>query len=216
MIIDFLLYTFTNTDYSLRDKKKFSFFAYFKLALLEFVFMGVFMFVVSKFMLIPYNLNSGIHSMPISKVILLVAILFPFIEELMFRLWLERGRYNHLISGVICLSYIVYLLFTGGLYRNPFGIYSSLIVCFVILLSRYTRALNSIKLSLFVSSVLFSFAHIANFSGFESIDAYKLPFLVFPQLLGGLTMGYLRINYGFRYAVFAHCFTNLVVVLIGH
>ncbi len=63
----------------------------------------------------------------------------------------------------------------------------------------------------YVGALLFALAHLGNYA--QQPPVWAIFILVLPQLIGGLTFGYLRIRLGFWYAVLAHMLTNLLFTL---
>ncbi len=61
----------------------------------------------------------------------------------------------------------------------------------------------------YLGALFFALAHLGNYAQQPPLWAVLL--LVLPQLIGGLTFGYLRIRLGFWYGVLGHVLTNLLL-----
>ena len=59
-------------------------------------------------------------------------------------------------------------------------------------------------------AVIFGFVHISNFGGFDSGDYWKAPLLVFPQLVLGFYLGFVRMQFSWPHAVGIHMLNNLI------
>ena len=82
----------------------------------------------------------------------------------------------------------------------------------VILINKFTSGKdnNHFRVWMYISAMLFGFVHISNFADFLSIDIWKYPLLVFPQLCLGLAAAYIRLRYGFKYSVLLHSVNNFI------
>lgn len=155
-------------------------------------------------------------------------LVIPFIEEVGFRLWLAPNLLFLFISFVAVTVQFAPVPFAGWLKGAgleaiapgvKIGFYLLLgagIVLFFWLRERrghrYADFFNrNVGFYFYLSAIVFGLIHLTNY-----IDAgpwWYGPILVLPQLIGGLTFGYLRIRCGFWYAVLAHTLTNLTYTL---
>ncbi len=67
----------------------------------------------------------------------------------------------------------------------------------------------------YVSSLVFGFVHLVNYENGSSLLPFFL-ILTGPQIFIGLLLGYIRIVYGFKYAVLLHAVYNLFVISLGY
>ena len=147
-------------------------------------------------------------------------LLGPFSEEIIFRLFLRYSLNNILFS-----SSLISLLICGLLIK-PFGNYA----IFIIFLSPLSYLLCKKYLSqksannfyaknigwmLYLSTVIFALVHLDNYNELKG-SWLILPVLVAPQFIIGLSLGLIRINYGFKWSVFFHAFYNLIAILAGY
>ena len=140
-------------------------------------------------------------------------VLAPLLEELVFRLPLRPS-----VTAVA----ILYSLFIFWL-SLWIAVYSSLLSAVLFVFVSFYIARTFIQKDflqafyrqhpyfLFYSSTLvFGAVHVFNY---EQASWKLLPLLVFSQTIGGLLLGFVRIRYGFWWAVFLHAFHNSFVCL---
>lgn len=139
----------------------------------------------------------------------------PVLEESLFRLPMRPFAVNLAFSGSLVVSFLVmvnapsrsFLLFTLGILVG-FNVYlrmkRSTMTVFRSFYDRY-----AIYIFYFLTLV-FGAVHITNY---EPQVWALLPLLVLPQVIVSLWLGFVRIRYGFRWAVFAHAFHNGCLLL---
>ncbi|MGB0564495.1 MAG: type II CAAX prenyl endopeptidase Rce1 family protein [Spirulinaceae cyanobacterium] len=140
----------------------------------------------------------------------------PIVEEILFRLPLCAGLVNLVLPGSLLLG-------LGLLWLTPLG--SSEIVMIMALLAGFTlylwrqrppsRAIAQVyqrcpRLIFYTLTLLFGTIHITNY---ESQVWGLLPLLVLPQILAGLLFGFVRVRYGFGWAIALHAFHNGCILL---
>ncbi len=59
-------------------------------------------------------------------------------------------------------------------------------------------------------ALIFGFVHISNFGAFDSGDYWKAPLLVFPQLVLGFYLGFVRMQFSWPHSVAIHMLNNLI------
>lgn len=155
-------------------------------------------------------------------------LLIPFIEEVGFRLWLAPNLLFLFISFAVVAIQFAPVPFAGWLKSAgleaiapgvKIGFYLLLgaaIVLFFWLRERkgqsYADFFNRhVGFYFYLSTLVFGLIHLTNYT--DAGPWWYGPILVLPQLIGGLTFGYLRIRCGFWYAVLAHTLTNLIYTL---
>lgn len=146
------------------------------------------------------NLNLQNHQIlilleliPIWLVIVLVVIILPFFEELIFRLFL-RFEYNYYIKTIIKVLSIFLNV------QNIENYYKS------IWFSKYIYIF-------YFSSIAFAFVHLSNFD-LNSIILITIPILILPQFVLGLFIGYLRVRFSFILGFLFHSIHNLIFIVI--
>lgn len=156
--------------------------------------------------------------------VLVVLIIAPIVEELAFRLFLGRFvRVKFIVSFSLLMSYAIVLAtqVQGGQLDYYLHNYSLLIGVFVVnftcslLVGNYFRRLAGIwnrntQVSIHLSSLLFSVFHLWGLS-------FLSPFILILNFIShyffSLVAAFLRIRFGFSYAVIFHIGMNLPAVL---
>ncbi len=161
----------------------------------------------------------------------LVAIWAPVSEEVAFRLWLKFSPFKWALGIGFFLLFLVLLI------EPPFfpeemllldssqGILNSLgflSISFVLIFS----VLKVKAISFFVESffkkyfhvffytlaLLFAFIHLTNYDvDFKEIW-YFAPLLIFPQLFLSFIITFIRMKYGFFWAMFSHSLNNIIAI----
>ena len=130
---------------------------------------------------------------PIWQLLLLVVLVVPFFEELIFRLYLRFDRN----------IFILPILFIGGL------------------MGEETKQNTTLSLRqawdfwypyiFYFAAIIFGIVHISNYEMTTEV-LWAAPILVLPQIVVGLLLGYLRVKQGFIWGFFLHALHNLVFV----
>jgi hypothetical protein len=129
----------------------------------------------------------------------------PILEETVFRYHLSLSKSTVLVSLLVSLLLI-------GEYRWINGLISGYLV-FILVMLQFNQKV-SFTAVYYSSALLFALIHMSNFSNFDFKSLfYLVPVLVFVQFLLGLIMGYLRVAYGFWYAVLFHALYNGSLVI---
>ena len=149
----------------------------------------------------------------------------PFTEEIYFRLGLAPNLLFFFIS--LFLSSVQYApklfadLFSDALLIVGANILFYLLLSAGIYLFFWMRERRGHRYADFfkrhvgwyyyLGTLFFALAHLGNYA--QQPPWWAIIFLVFPQLIGGLAFGYLRIRLGFWYSVLGHTLTNLSFTL---
>jgi membrane protease YdiL (CAAX protease family) len=153
------------------------------------------------------------------------AILAPLVEEFTFRLWLRFSPLYLSVSAFL-VSRIIFRLLTAQLHILPedsflysYGLPIAIGLSMYIFVTKpgvslaiqrfYETKYRYIFLSSFLS---FGLLHIFNYSDRDSILTLSLV-LTLPQILVGIVLSYVRVQYGFWYAVFMHSFYNAMLLI---
>ena len=135
-----------------------------------------------------HMMNDLFESTPVLVTLLLTIILVPFIEELVFRLFLKWKR-NYLL-----------LLIVSIFPRSRESLYN------------FWK--TNYGYVFYFSVITFGFVHITNYES-DTIPLWVMPILVLPQLFGGVLIGYLRVRYNFMYGFFVHALSNAIFIIIA-
>ncbi len=125
---------------------------------------------------------------PVWLMLILLAIVIPFFEEIIFRLPL-RFKSNYILRPV---TYI-------------FPKTKPAILAF------WNKNFGYI---FYLSAVIFALIHITNYESNSTI-IYLVPLLVLPQFISGLFFGYLRVRYNFVLAYLMHVLHNAIFVTLS-
>jgi hypothetical protein len=153
------------------------------------------------------------------RILLAGLILGPIIEEVLFR-FLLIPRHIHFViftSFSFCLA-MISLLKGSNIYLIIF-LTLGIISCFFCLNIKYLRkaqklVLNHFRLYFYFSCILFGFYHITNYIPLNYKLFLIMPVIVFPQMILGTFLGYLRMKFGILYSILFHSITNVFPILI--
>ena len=129
-------------------------------------------------------------------ILLSVAVLAPILEELFFRTFITFRR-NVPFRIIIATAGI-----SGR--RNKAKIRGSL--------KRWWKSWY--KIIFYSVAILFAYVHLFNFELTTSVWVLS-PFLVLPQFIAGLFLGYMRVKYGLIWSIFLHSMNNLILAGIA-
>jgi len=134
-------------------------------------------------------------TIPVWPLILILVILIPFFEELIFRLYL-RYKYNYLLRFFVFLSSILGLKNHKKFeaHVNQFWI------------RRY-------RVIFYFSAIVFGLIHITNYE-ISPIVLLFAPIIVAPQVVAGLLLGYLRVRHGVISGFLLHAMHNTIFLCI--
>ncbi len=131
-------------------------------------------------------LKTGLDNSEIFESLLLGILVVPFIEEIIFRLPLRYKR-NYIFQ--------LFDFISGNRVRK---IWKKHYVFFF-----------------YAFAIIFGFVHITNYENTELLFYCIAPFLVVSQLLGGFTLGYMRLKAGFFWGFLLHALFNGIAFLVG-
>jgi membrane protease YdiL (CAAX protease family) len=137
----------------------------------------------------------------------------PVSEEIYFRLGLAPNLLFLFISLVLSTVLYAPKLF-DGIFSVVFYLALSLGICIFFWIRerrgrRYADFFNRyVGWYYYLGALFFALAHLGNYA--QQPPLWAMILLVLPQLIGGLTYGYLRIRLGFWYGMLGHILTNLL------
>ncbi|MCH7401286.1 CPBP family glutamic-type intramembrane protease [Belliella kenyensis] len=160
--------------------------------------------------LFPVSIDENDIVNDIFFIFLFFGILIPTIEEISFRLWINRSFKFVLTSTVILLAYS---LITSSNY-----VIISLTVCFFVghvLVWKYFGENKIIQnLVLIFHALLFAGIHLENYQVNDLINYYYcIPALILPQFVLGIIAFYLATKYGFKYSLIYHIAYNSILII---
>ena len=148
--------------------------------------------------------------------LLMVVIIMPIIEEIVFRLSLlpnKKKLYFSLIFGNILCFFFFRKSFVNEIFHKTFFLTTTFLSLYC--LNRFYDKIvafifNNIRLLIHLMVFLFCIMHIPNYIFGKGNTPYLLLLL---QILNGYYFSFVRLEYGFYYAIFIHIFHNFLVSL---
>ena len=152
---------------------------------------------------------------------LLVILLAPVYEEIIFRSWLKLKKVNVILILVTLTAFIAKALYDAKF--TSVGILFAIISVFSVLLLTLGRKrmenfiAANFKYFFYASVLIFGLVHATNFTGNPWVILAFAPLLGSPQLILGYILGYIRMQNGLVYSMLFHMSVNaLIVVLFFH
>lgn len=159
------------------------------------------------------------------KTIFIVAVAFPFFEELIFRYHLKSvkgGSFFYLAMITILLITLLVKLMP----HKTAAIFIFILLCVVLIIiavllvkldNQYRNQSTFIRyfpLNVWCTTFLFAMIHVFNNHYNTSLALLLSPLIVLPQLFGGMVLSYARLKYGVFSSMFIHGFHNLIVTVM--
>jgi len=163
---------------------------------------------------LPQNAMDSLKLGPM--VLLLIVVVAPLAEELVFRSWLS-GRPGH-VTAAIALVVGVAIPVISGPQGHPLLLLGSFAIAIVVAVGlvlwlRRHRAMPFFSRHFVwfygAASLLFALAHLTNYT--QGTALILLP-LVVPQLIVGLILGYARVTYGLWSDIALHMLHNGLLI----
>ena len=163
---------------------------------------------------------SALLGLPLWHLVLLVVLVGPISEELIFRAWIAgTARWLILFSGLVAWIGGSHLLKQLGPVASSetatIALIATISLAVLVGLVRFWKSpvpgwyVRIFPLVFWGQALLFGFVHVFNYAGDN--QAAVLPF-VLPQLVGGLIWGYARIRYGWWANIAMHMAYNLLAI----
>lgn len=141
-----------------------------------------------------HKMGKIIKYLPVWLILVLTGLLAPIWEELAFRTFL---RYKSNFP----LKLVVYMAGLSGI-RNK-------VKARAYIRKRWKRYY---PVFFYLSAIIFAYVHLLNFE-ISTATLLLSPFLVLPQFLIGLSLGYMRVKFGLLWGIFKHSIYNVVLIL---
>lgn len=141
-------------------------------------------------------------------------ILGPIVEEIFFRLMYVFKKKNIFIVLFTSLGLAILFLIKS----EPAKSYIFFLLCLtfslcLLFFDRVSRVINShFKVFFYGMAIVFAFLHVFNFEGINSMRYLLTVFIIIPQFVLGILLGYIRLSYGFIYAVGFHMAVNISII----
>ena len=148
----------------------------------------------------------------------LAVVFAPILEELIFRFPLKYRRGAIALAVLCVIAVLTNILQLIGLQMYQAMLLSGgvglAIVLLLIMKLNQRQKLDSFSkryypFFFYMAALFFAFAHIFNYE-LEFDQLWMGPFLVLPQLILGLMLGYVRVKYGLWASMMAHAMNNLI------
>lgn len=143
-----------------------------------------------------------------SELFFLVVLLAPFLEEIIYRYPLVKGKfiYFSLLGGILFYSIAedFMLIFSACLNTISFILYF------------FYGAKKTPLFLTFFYAFAFTISHTSNYnlSELEKLPWYSLIFLFDAQIILSIILTYIRFNYQFRYTILYHSIYNFIIFLL--
>ncbi|MBS9523760.1 CPBP family intramembrane metalloprotease [Litoribacter alkaliphilus] len=138
-------------------------------------------------------------------ILLLVGVLAPFGEELVFRFPLNIK----LKSFLVALAFSILVMFSEFW---PLMLAYILILLSIFIVKKIGKPVP-LKWLVYFSSAIFALIHLGNYQELDFLAYwYLMPFLVLSQFFGGLILCFLRLSHGLWLAIYFHAFWNTVLM----
>lgn len=160
------------------------------------------------------DLNSKVDNVLIPKEILYGFVLAPLIEEVFFRLIYVFRRRNLFIILCASLFFAIVFIFRDSYSKSILLFSVAFILILTIIFFNFSKQYfySHFKFFFYFIAFLFAIIHLNNFIGLTYTKLLFGLLLVTPQLIAGIVLGYIRLKYGFIYAVLYHMTINLVLL----
>ncbi|RPH33641.1 MAG: CPBP family intramembrane metalloprotease [Bacteroidales bacterium] len=161
-----------------------------------------------------FNISQKHLSFDILHKILLAVVIAPIVEELLFRILLVINKRNLIIFSFTSLILSAYSLLKAHYY------YSVILLILSILAVTFSTKEIGIRnmttkyysIYFYAIAIFFGFVHFTNYDGISGFLYLWIPFLVLPQFLMGVFLGYVRLSFGIIYSILVHSVINLIAI----
>ena len=187
---------------------------------IDFLAAFVFSFCIS-FIRKHFDINHIVLGLTRRDTILFGVIFAPITEEVIFRSLLRFKKINIILFIITLTAYVAIAAFhfkTLNVILALFILISFIILLTTIPTSKIESFISSkFKYFFYGTSLIFGLLHIFNFTGNLYLMLAFLIILTAPQIVGGLILGYIRMNYGLVYSILFHITGNgFIIILLSH
>lgn len=152
------------------------------------------------------------------KWIIVVVILAPFVEEILFRSLLKFTKQNLILFSTILTAVIALEIFTSSILLASvlsFTLLAILLTTKICSISKVAAFINSrFKYFFYTSAIVFGLLHALNYGGSWYIILLFSFILGGRQIVGGFILGFMRMNYGLIYSILFHMTINTITLLL--
>lgn len=146
---------------------------------------------------------------------ILGSIISPVLEEFLHRYYLNYRSRSLLISSFLLLLYIFEEYDALDPIQNIIHLSALLFLIVIIFLKIRFQYIN-LQILVWGSIVIFGLFHLSNYERDVYMGNYLvIPVLISPQIISGLFLAFIRINYGFMHGILFHGFFNFSLLALG-
>ncbi len=168
---------------------------------------------------------------PYLLVFFIIVFWAPLSEELAFRLWLRFSPVNWALGlGFLSMFLVTFPVFSfipenffsldsaEGFARMVLFTFSISLIVYLLLRIQAIKDFlghffeKRFKFFFYSLAIIFAVLHITNYDVDLREVWYFAPILIFPQLFLSFTISFIRMRYGFSWAVFTHALNNFVAI----
>ncbi len=144
---------------------------------------------------------------------LLMVFLGPFLEEIFFRLFLKPNYKNMTLLLILFFTVAIFTIWKRNMPILLFSFFAIFLLLFILSRPKNLFWFQRIVLSHFrwvfyISCLLFGAIHILNFEHLNFKLFFAAPFIIFPQVVAGVFLGFVRMKYGIVFSVLFHSLIN--------
>ena len=178
-----------------------------------------------------FAITEIVMDFPYFLVFVLIAIWAPISEEVAFRLGLRFSPINWALSlsflllfflSAIDLPFMSENFLTLNSWKGTFSttifiLFTALLIFRILSYKKIASVFEKLfrknfRFFFYTLAILFGALHIMNYDINLREMWFYTPILVAPQLLLSFTISFVRMHYGFAWAVFTHAFNNVVAI----
>jgi hypothetical protein len=177
--------------------------------------------MITGFLRMRFNISFKEINLQAPAIWLLNLSLIPVLEEIAYRLPLSYNKNYLTLSFTTIVYFAVSILFASGIMDFSTNIYIRLVISIVMGVNIYfllslksfenkvARFWNTYpRVILYTFLIMFTLGHIENYV-LTSIVLLLMPILLLPQFISGTFLSFVRVKFGFEYAILFHILINL-------
>jgi membrane protease YdiL (CAAX protease family) len=147
--------------------------------------------------------------------------ILSFIDSFLFELNsdpIEDIFSNKGVFSIILMAVVIVPLIEELIFRFPLKYERNLVFHFFDFLTKNrakTLWFKYFKIIFYLFSIAFALMHLTNYSNTNALFYVLAPLIVLPQLIAGITLGYVRLKLGFFWGVLQHGLYNLILFSVA-
>ena len=146
---------------------------------------------------------------------ILGSVIFPVLEEFLHRYYLNYRSSSIFISSFLLLLYFFAEYDLLDPIQNIIH-FSAILFLMVILFLKIRFHYINLQILVWGSILFFGLFHLSTYERDVYMGNYLIiPVLISPQIISGLFLAFIRINYGFMYGILFHAFFNFLLLALG-